>query len=94
MALAIIAILLGGMFFGFGVAIVAFRRYDLISGYTPKKGERYARRAGLIQMIGGGICIAGGAAGLAAGQTFAYIGLFLGVGALLLLGYLNDRGTQ
>lgn len=94
MTLSVIAILLGGMFFGFGVAIVFFRRHDLISGYRPHMGEAYARRVGFIQMIGGGICAAGGVAGLLADTALTYIGLALGLGALLLLGYLNDRGVR
>ncbi len=94
MALSIIAILLGGMFFGFGVAIAIFRRFDLISGYRPYMGEAYARRAGFIQMIGGGICIVGGITGIFLSGALTYIGLALGLGALLLLAYFNDKGVR
>ena len=94
MTLSIIAILLGGMFFSFGVAILFFRRYDLISGYRPHMGKAYARRAGAIQMIGGGLCVAGGVVGILVNTTLTYIGLGIGLASLLLLGYLNDRGVR
>ncbi len=92
MTLNIIAIILGGIFFGFGVAILVFRRYDLISGYTPQKGEEYARRMGCIQIVGGLGTAAGGVVGLLMNSNIpAYIGIFLGMGALILLGHFNDK---
>ncbi len=92
MFLAIIAIVLGGIYCAFGVLIAILGRYQYLNGYTPEKGEPYARRAGLIQMLGGLVCAAGGVCGLfGMGETVVYIGLLVGVGLILLLSAVNDR---
>ena len=92
MFLAIIAVVLGGIYTAFGVLIAFLGRYQYLSGYTPEKGEAYALRAGLIQFVGGLLCIAGGVCGLLGlGETAVYIGLLLGVGLILLLSAANDR---
>ena len=92
MFLAVIAVVLGGIYAAFGVLITFLRRYQYLSGYTPDKGEAYATRAGLIQLLGGLFCVAGGVCGLCGlGESAVYIGLLLGVGLILLLSAVNDR---
>ena len=92
MFLAIVSIVLGGIYAAFGVLIAFLGRYQYLNGYTPDKGEAYAFRAGLIQLIGGLACIAGGVCGLSGlGETAVYIGLIIGVGLILLLSAVNDR---
>ena len=92
MFLAIVAVVLGGIYATFGVLIAFLGRYQYLSGYTPEKGEAYAFHAGLIQLIGGLICVAGGVCGLCGlGETAVYIGLLVGVGLILLLSAINDR---
>ena len=84
MFLSIFSIALGAFFLFFGVRIYFFRRYDLISDYTPAKGERFAKTAGLIQLSFGILFVIGGSLGLyIQNDTYSFLSLFC-----LLGGYI------
>ena len=84
MFLPIFSIALGAFFAFFGVRIYFFRRYDLISDYTPAKGERFAKTAGLIQLGFGILFVIGGSLGLyIQNDTYSFLSLFC-----LLGGYI------
>lgn len=92
MFLPIFSIAFGLFFAVCGVRIVFFRHFHLLSDYTPGRGEKYARRAGLVQLIGGLVCVATGAVGcVLQNDMYSYLSLFFSVGALLLAQYLVSR---
>ena len=84
MFLSIFSIALGAFFLFFGVRIYFFRRYDLISDYTPAKGERFAKTAGLIQLVFGVLFAGAGALGLyLLNDTYSFLSLFTLLGAYI-----------
>ncbi len=93
MVLRLITLIIGGIFLGFGLAVLFRGRYDLIRGYRPGL-ERYAHRAGYIDIAGGLVCIAGAIAHIfVENEWLLYITLFVGVGAILLFSGMNERNN-
>ncbi len=92
MFLSVFALAFGAFFLFSGVRITFFGRFDLLSGYTPGKGETYARRAGWTHIIGGILCLAAGGIGLFFPDGYLPYLLFLSaLGIFLLLSAINDR---
>ena len=95
MVLQIITVFLGAMLLYFGIAIYFFGRYTLIRGYTPKMGEKYAKRTGLIWLLCGGLILAGGVAGFfVPSDLFTGAVLFCGLALALILLSRNDKNRR
>ncbi len=92
MFLSVFALAFGAFFLFYGIRIACFGRYDLLSGYTPDKGEAYAIRAGWTHIIGGFLCLAAGGIGLAFPDgSLPYILFFSAIAIFILLSTLNDK---
>ena len=78
MFLSIFSIAIGLFFAVCGVRILFFGHYQLISDYTPKKGESYGKTVGLLQLVLGLLFVGSGVFGLCLNnETYSYVSLFV-----------------
>ena len=63
MVLPILTVIIGCIFGYAGVAILFFKKYDVIADYTPADGEKYARRVGAVELVAGILSVGGGVLG-------------------------------
>ena len=85
MFLPIFSLIIGLFFAVCGVRIYFFGHYHLISDYTPAKGDRFAKNAGLIQLVFGSLFIVSGAVGLyLLIDAYSYISLFVLFGGYIV----------
>mgnify|MGYP003316523912 CR=1 FL=1 len=93
MFLPIFSIAIGLFFAVCGVRIVFFHHYQLISDYTPAKGDGYGRRVGMIQLAFGCLFIASGALGLyLLIDAYSYLSLFTLFGGYIGAMNLASKG--
>lgn len=85
MFLPIFSIAIGLFFAVCGVRILFFGHYHLISDYTPAKGDRFAKNAGMIQLVFGILFVLSGALGLyLLLDPYSYISLFVLFGGYIV----------
>ena len=92
MFLPIFSVAIGLFFAVCGVRIVCFRHFNLISDYTPAKGEKFAMKAGWIQLVFGLLFIASGIVGLCLLiDAYSYASLFVLFGGYIAAMNLNAK---
>ena len=85
MFLPIFSLAIGLFFAVCGVRILFFGHYHLISDYTPARGDAFAKKAGLIQLVFGLLFVISGALGLYLNNNeYSYISLFVLFGGYIV----------
>ena len=63
MVIPALTVIIGCIFGYAGIAILFFKKYDIIADYTSADGREYARRVGIVELVAGILAIGGGILG-------------------------------
>jgi len=95
LALKIVLILVGTLFIGFGYSIYFKMKYNLINGFEEDKksnkyDDAYAKRVGVIELIGGLACVVLGIVAIFLNSTFAIVAFIISVAGIILALIINQ----